>query len=797
MNSLGQNLRFGLRMLAKSPGYTLVVIIALALGIGANTAIFSVVNAVLLRPLPYLDPARLVVIEGGDKQKGAEQLGGVSPANFWDLQERGQGFEQIAGVTGGPFSLTGVENPEIIPRSIVSTNFFQTVTAQPMLGRTFTPEESLVNAPGVAILSYELWQRRFGGDANIIGQRLGDTNTTVIGVMPPDFKFPAETQMWTPMLRDSGEMTNRANGYFTVLGLLKQGQNLTAAQTELQTLAAQLATQFPDANKNLLLRATPFRDRLVRDVRTALWILLGAVACVLLIACANVANLLLARAAARRKEMAVRAALGATRGQLLRQLLTESLLLSVMGGAVGLLIALWGVDLLVRLLPEQYAYLQLQDAVRVDGAVLAFTLLAVLATGLLFGLAPAWQASRIDLNDTLKEGGRNADGSGRRTRSALVVVEIALAMILLIGAGLLLQSFVRRQRAELGFDPQNLFTMNLSLPFRDYPNDAARVQFLRRVQEQVAQTPGVESVTFTTGNFPYLNFGFNLISQPLPSDVNVLYDAVGHTYFRTVKAQMISGRELDERDVASSPQVAVINEALARRFFADTNPLGQRITINYLGTRQTREIVGVVRNVNQGEPGKIAPQVYVNYQQQPWFGHALMIRAATNPAAIKNDVQRAIWAVDKKQAPAKLSLIAESLNSALAEPRLYATLLGVFAALALLLAGVGIYGVMAYTVTQRTQEIGLRVALGAQRGDVLALVVKQGMTLALIGVGLGVAGALALTRLMRGLLYNVSATDPITFVTIAALLAAVALIACYLPARRAMKVDPLVALRYE
>jgi len=797
---LWQDLRYAVRMLVKKPGFAFVAVITLALGIGANTAIFSVVNAVLLRPLPYLSSPRLVYIEEGDKTKGPEQFAGVSPADFWDWQEGSTSFEHLTGFSGGAFTLTGIETPETFPATRVATNFFQTFGASPLLGRTFQPEDGRMKSTNTIILSHRLWQRRFGGDSKIVGQTLGDTGVVVIGVMPPDFKFPSQAECWTPLARDSGEMTLRAERYFNVIGLIKPGETAESAGAEMRAVAARLEAQYPNSNKNTTALVTSLRERMTRDVKKSLLILLGAVSFVLLIACANVANLMLARAAGRRRELAIRQALGATRWAIVRQLLAESLVLSLVGGIVGLLFALWGLDLLVGMLPENYAHHQLQDHVTIDAAVLLFTFGAALFVGLVFGLIPAWQASRPDVNEWLKEGGRGGEGlQNQRTRGLLVVSEVALSLVLLTGAALLIQSFVRLNRAELGFDPRGVIATDIAISPAKFREEPARVEFIRRMQEGVAAAPGVESVAVSSGlAFPYLYFPFNIEGRPMASDARVLYDSISPNYFRVLRSRVKAGREFTDLDRAGTPPVAIINETLARQYFADSEPLGEVISINYLGRRVKREIVGVVRDISQGELGKVAPQIYVPYQQQTWFGASLIVRRAAGDAeAVKRDVQSAVWAVDKTQPPAKFDAAEVLLGKSLAAPRLYTTLLGAFAILALVLAGVGIYGVMSYTVARRTREIGVRVALGAQRGDVLRLVVGQGMKRVLVGVGVGVGAAFALTRLIAGLLYGVSASDPLTFAGVSLLLALVALIACYIPARRATKVDPMVALRYE
>ncbi len=806
MQTLWQDLRFGARMLMKKPGFTLIVILTLALGIGVNTAIFSVVNAVLLKPLPYLKDPWLVFIESGDKQADPREYFGASPADFWDWRASSQTLQQLAAYAPSDgFNLTGVERPEVFASSRVSSNFFQVFGAKPLLGRAFLPEDELAWPPRAILLSYRLWQRRFGGDPGVIGQTLGNTGWTVIGVMPSDFKYPTHAECWTPLVREAGEGSVRANRYWVAIGLIKSDQTLESAQAELKAIAGRLESQYPDSNKSITTNVTPVVERRIGGVKRSLLMLLGAVGCVLLIGCANIANLLLARAGSRRKEMAIRLALGAPRRRLLRQLLIESLLLAALGGAAGLLLGQWGLDGLMRLLPQSYnAYYQLQDQLRpgsVDQTVLSFTILVSLLTGVLFGLVPAWQASNPVVNDELKEGGHGGDGLRRqRLRGALVVAEIALAMALLVGAGLLINSFARMSRAELGFDPRNLFSMSLQTRSK-FPIEGAdelRARFVKQVVDQVSQTPGVESAVVTSaGFFPLLHFGFNIEGRPLPADADALYETISPNYFRAMRARIVAGREFDEHDDTKAPAVAIINETLARRYFAGEDPLGKRVSIAYMRRRAALEIVGVAADMKQGELGApVIPQIYTPFLQRPWFNSAVVVRAAHNDlGAVKNDAQRAIWAVDRDQTSTDIHTAEEALNNSLAEPLLYTTLLGVFAALALSLAALGIYGVMSYTVTERTREIGVRMALGARGRNVLKLVIGQGLTLALTGVAIGSAIAVALTRLMSGLLFGVSATDPVTFAVIALLLVSVSLLACWIPARRAAKVDPMVALR--
>ncbi len=802
MESLLQDIRFGARMLLKQPGFTLIAVITLSLGIGANTAIFNFVNALLLRPLPYPDPGRLVAVESGNPQGGKGLGGGVSPADYRDWRAQSQTFAQLAAYVGTGISLRGDDQIEQVTGARVSGNFFQTFGVEPLLGRAFSAEEELANGPKAIVLSHRLWQRRFNGDPSIVGRalRLGAGTATIVGVMPPRFKFPGYAEAWEPLARDSSEMRVRANRYLRVAGRLRPGQTLDAAQAEMKTIASRLEAAYPKDNRNWTVQLTPWREYQVRGSRTAALVLLGAVGLVLLMACANVANLMLARATVRRKEMAVRMALGARRQRVLRQLLVESLLLAAVGGACGLLAAYWGSRALAGLLPESAWYFAalnaVRDELRMDAAVLLFTVLLTLLTGVLFGVMPAWQASLVNLNEALKESSRGADAAPRhRMRGALVIAEIALALVLLVGAGLLLQSFLRLQRVELGYDPRGLMTMNLALP-RQNP-----ALFARQVLEQVARTPGVEAVSLMSfPTFGGLNFPFNRESRPLPAgDENASYSAVTPDYFRTLGLGLRAGRLFNERDTPESPRVALINETLARQYFAGEEPIGQKLIVSYLGRRLTCEIAGVVSDLKQDSPQQpTKPEIFVPFEQQPWFAGWLLIRAAQrDPLPLRMAVQRAIWTVNKDLPAAKAETLEQMLADQLAAPRLYSQVLGLFAALALLLAAVGIYGVMSYAVAQRTHEFGIRMALGAQPGNLLKSVVGQGLKLTGLGVALGLIAAFGLTRLMQGLLFGVSAADPLTFAAIPLLLAGVALLACYIPARRATKVDPVIALRSE
>jgi predicted permease len=802
MDSFLKDIRYGVRSLLKHPSFTAIAVITLALGIGANSVMFSAVNAVLLRPLPYKTPERLVAVESINSRSGKTSAGGVSPADFRDWQDQSRSFEQLAVYSGTAVDLPGEERTESIVGARVSGGFFPVFGVEPLLGRAFAPEEELSNGPKALILSYRLWQRRFGSDPSIVGKgvKTNEGQTTVVGVMPPSFRFPSYAELWTPLPRDGGEMQLRADRYFSAVGRLKEDSSLNATRAEMETIASRLEAAYPKEDQNWTVQLTPWRDYLARDSRAALLILMGAVGLMLLIACVNVANLLLVRAAARRKEMAIRLALGAGRWQLIRQLLTESLLLSLAGGAGGLLLAVWGKGMIFGLLPTSNwtfsSLIAIREEARIDGTVLLFTLLISMLTCLIFGLIPSWQASRAGVNECLKEGGHGAEGwLHQRTRGALVVAEIALALVLLAGAGLLIRSFIRLQAVDLGYDPRGLMTMTLPLPQRD------RALFARQVREEVARTPGVQSAAlmsfFTFGG---LRFPFNIEGRSLPAgDESSRYSAISPDYFRTLRTTLRAGREFTDRDTPQTPAVAIINETLAKTYFAGEDPIGKKLVVSYLGQRLPREIVGIVGDIKQDEPNqKTNPEIFVPFEQQPWFFSSLVIRSVNrDPLTVRNAVQRAIWSVSKDLPAAKAETLEQTLSDQIAAPRLYTVLLGAFAAVALILAAVGIYGVMSYAVTQRTHEIGIRVAVGARPSDVLRLVIGRGMKVVLFGVAIGLAGAVAVTRLLKSLLYDVSATDPLTLACIASLLTCVALLACYIPARRATKVDPLVALRYE
>jgi putative ABC transport system permease protein len=795
LGDLWQDLRYGARLLIRNPVLTLTVVITLTVGIGANASIFSVVNAVLLRPFPYIDENRLMAIESGDRTRGEYQMGGVSPGNYWELRTAIPSFEQIAGFIGGGYSFTETPNPETVPGIMVTPNFFNVLGATPVLGRLIAAGDTCEQCPRVIVLSYRLWQRRFGADPDIVGKILPDNHVRVIGVLPPDFTYPSYAEVWQSM-PDRLQSSDRASRYFQVYGLLKPGITPGRARAELQAFAAHVEQAFPRENKNLAFALTPYRDRMAQDVRLSLLLLLGAVGAVLLITCANVANLLLSRSLARRKEAAVRSALGASRGRLLRQWLSEGVLLAVISAVCGWLLAQFARQGLLRLWPETYSYLQLKDRLQFDWRVVTFTVTTTALTALLFSLVPALQISRTAAGESIREGRGSESGQTHRVRNALVVAEVAVAFILLVGAGLLINSFLRLQRVKLGFDARNLFGINLTVPFTS--SQAEKTQLIRQMQDAVAGTPDVESAAVTTGNiFPYLSFPMNRVDGPLPADEPVMYEVIGPNYFALLGGALMSGRYFTEQDGAGAEPVAVVNAALARKFFDGDKAMDKMVVLNYLGKPQQRRIVGVVHDMSQGELVKLQPQIYVPYLQQPWLSSGLVVRARTTPASASRSARNALLALNPRQSFTRVRTAEELIGEKMEEPRLYTVLLGLCGLLALLLSVAGIVGVMSYNVARRTAEIGIRMALGAQASDVLRLVLRRGMSLIFVGVILGIMGSLLLTRLMKGLLFGVSATDPLTFLLITLLLAAVALLACYFPARRAARVDPLIALRYE
>ncbi len=806
MNTLWQDIRFALRMLWKNWSMTAIVIVVLALGIGANTAIFSVINAVLLRPLPYADPDRLVRLSEDSPQ--VPQMS-ISYPNFLDWREQSNVFSGLAATQFRSLNLTGANEPERLAGRAVSANFFDVLGVKPALGRGFAADEDRPGANRVCLVGHGLWQRRFGADASIIGKQLtmSGEQFTVVGVLPESYRFGTPTDVFVPIGLRADEMTERSShpGIYAI-ARLKPGVTVETARAEIVAIAERIAQQYGMQGNSATL--TSLQEFFVGDIRTSLLVLLGAVGFVLIIACANVANLLLARAASRQKEIAIRTALGAGRWRIIRQLLTESMVLALAGGIGGLLLATWGVDALRAASVDS---LPTTAQIDLDRQVLLFTLFISLITGVVFGLAPALGASKPDLNDTLKEGGRGATAGGRRAtvRSLLVVSEIALSLVLLVSAGLLVKSFWRLLNTDPGFAAQNLLTMQLALKANE--GEGGKVlNFFRELEGRVAALPGVEAAAYSNG-LPLLgasdtSFAIEGRPQPEPGKQpqTMLY-ATSPDYLRAMGIRLIKGRFFTAQDTQRSQRVAVIDEAFARQQFPDEDPIGQRIAGD--GDAPSAEIVGVVAHVKHfglDADESIQAQLYFPFNQAP--DDALpslagrmnfVLRTTADPLNLTAAVRREVQSLDPNQPVYNVNTMEETLDRSLAAQRLSTTLLLLFAAVALVLAAVGLYGVMSYAVTQRRHEIGIRMALGAQTGDVLRLVVGQGMTLILIGVALGLAGAFAATRVMASLLYGVSATDPVIFFSVALLLAAVALVACLIPARRATKVDPMVALRYE
>ena len=809
LGDLSQDLRYGLRMLLKNPGFTIVAIIALALGIGANTAIFSVVNTVLLRPLPYKDPDRLVMVWEDNSKQGFPR---DTPAAAYYIDWRNQNhvFEGMAAMVELSFNLTGAGDPERIDGQRVSANLFSLLGVEPQLGRAFLPEEDRPGANHVVIISHGLWQRQFGADPAIIGKpiNLNGESFTVVGVMPRGFQFPRRAdQLWIPIAFDTKEARERGNHYLEVIARLKPGITLERTQAEMTTIAGRLEQQYPKTNTSIGAVVTPLHEHVVGDIKPALLILLGAVAFVLLIACANVANLLLARAAVRQKEIALRLAVGASRSRLMRQFLTESVLLSVFGGAVGLFLSFAGLDLLKRFIPPNISHAQ---AATIDVKVLIFTVLVSLVTGLIFGLAPATQAANFNLNDTLKESGRDpgAGSGGNRIRGLLVISEVAVSFVLLIGAGLLINSFMRLRNVDPGFRPEKLLTMKIVLPDVRYRDPATRSAFYTELIRRVETLPGVKSAAVAT-NLPLTesgnSIGISIEGRPDPGPNHVpivITRIVSPGYFETMGIPWLKGRVFTEQDRAESTGVVVVSEMTARRLWPGEDPIGKRIggwSTDREPQRKWVQIIGVVKDVRQFELAADPKlQMYLPYEQAHFFEpRALIVRTDVDPMSLAKTVRRTVWEIDKDQPVSDISSMEEVVSQSVARQRFSMLLLGVFAGLALLLAAVGIYGVMSYSVAQRTREIGIRIALGAQRSDVLKMTVGEGLRLVSTGVVIGLAAALILTRVMSSLLFGVSANDPTTFITISLILVSVAVLASFVPALRATRVDPMFALRYQ
>ena len=799
LEQLLQDVRYGLRQLRRNPGFTVVAALTLALGIGANTAIFSIINAVLLTPLPFPHPDRVVQIWERNPHIGLEQ-GVVSPSNFLDWQSQSHDFEAMAAYQHEHFSLTGGPLPVGLSGRRVSADFFRVLGMRPILGRDFLPKEDQPGAGHVAIVSYATWQNHLQGDPAIVGKSitLDGESYTVIGVMPPDLPVSdLGSDVWiTPGFELKGE--NRGSHYLFAVGRLKAGVTLAAARSEMDTIANRLAQQYPDSNSDSGILLVPLLDEIVGNTRLALLVLWGAVGLVLLIACANVANLLLSRGIARRREFSVRAALGAGRMRLMTQLVTESLLLASAGGALGIAIARWGIGAIVR-----SAAIPRAHGITLDSRVLAFTAALSLLTGIVFGLAPAFASSSLDLNSALKETGGVMEASAARSRlrSGLVVVEMALSVVLLAGAGLLIKSLWLLGRVSPGFNPKGVLAARLSLPELKYPKGIERAVVFQRVIERLEAIPGVENVG-GVNDLPFsgseTSSSFDIEGMPLRSaEENRQADRrdISPDYFKALGIPLLKGREFTDQDNADSTNVIILNEDLARKYWPASDPLGQRIKLN----DKYWEIVGIVGDVKLLDlAARDKPELYRPCAQSgspPWMFFA--IRSRFGPESLIASVRNAVRDVVPDEPLYDVGTMEERVDASTAPRRLNAVLLGVFAALALLLSAVGTYGVIAYSVAQRTRELGIRMALGADRSDVLSMVTREGLALAGAGVALGVVAALGLTQFLASMLFSVRPADPLTFVSVSVLLVAIALVSSYIPARRATKVDPMVALRYE
>ncbi len=809
-----QDLRFALRMLMKKPGFAAIAIMTLALGIGANTVIFSVVNAVLLRPLPYSEPDRLVWLWETIPEKGVSRFR-VAPANFLDWRNQNQSFEEMAAFSYSTVNLTGEGEPEQLAGCAVSSSYFRTLGVQPARGRAFFAEEHQSGRGQVIILSDGLWQRRFASNPAAVGSTimLDGTSFEVVGVMPPGIYptrpltaaklpfNPADQQYFLPMSIEGQRATNRRSHVFGVIGRLKAGLSVEQAQAEMNALGAKLEQKHA-ANRGEGILVNRFVNEVVGETRTAMLVLLGAVGLVLLIACANVASLSLAQMAARRREIAVRSALGASRARLVRQFLSEGLLLALAGGAIGIGLASFGIKALMRIIPQEIPRL---DEVALDANVLGFTLALSLATSAMVSLVPALQASKTDLQAAIKEGGRSA-GTGRQPlRRALVVSQMAIAVVLVVGASLLIRSFYRLSQVEAGFDPDKVLVMSLSLSQSRYGDWRRASAFYDQLLERVKTIPGVKSTAIAYDHPLESNWvdSFSIdgrTSQGASADLHI----VSPDYFRAAGIALITGRPFADHDDAEHSGVVIVNESFARLYFPDENPLGRKLSIptpsRYMDQRlpSSFEIVAVARDVKtHGLSAVSEPAYYIPARQFPQTGMNLLVRTDGDPMSFAAAVRNEVWSLDADQPVAETNTFEGLLSGSVARPRFNMMLMSMFGAVALGLAAIGIFGLLSYSVAQRTQEIGIRMALGARRSDVLRLVVSQGLALTFAGIAIGLAAAMALTRLMQSLLFEVGPRDPQIFAIVSSLLIVIALAACYLPARRATRVDPMTALRYE
>ena len=801
LGTLLQDVRYGVRMMVKSPAVTLVAVLTLAAGVGANTAIFSVVNAVLLKSLPYHDSHRLVIVSGTDQSAEHAVL---SPAEAQDFAAQLATLEDFAAMQTQSINLTGGAEPERVRGAFVTANFFEVFKLLPTAGRTFARGEDQPGAEHVAVVNEGFWRRRLNSDPELAGRRviLNGEPYSVVGVVPDSFRHPldSEVEVWTTVQRFPGYSPRRDARFLFGVGHLKPGVTPAQAQVEAETVAARMAQAYPDESTGRGAKVELLDEVTVRNIRPILLALFAAVGCILLIACSNLANLALARGTARQKEFALRSALGAGRGRLARQLLTETTVLALLGGCLGLLLARWGTDLLLAVSPGVLP----RGEVRLDASVLLFTLGVSLLTGFLFGLAPAWQMARLDLHTTLKEGGRSGgDGAGAlRARGVFVVVQMALALVLLVGGALFIKSFYTLVQVDPGFKSENLLTLEYRLPRNKYVEPSAQWEFHRRVVEQLRAVPGVQSAALVRGLPLTGNSASARIvppggeTPPRGQEPQVQFNTATPAYFATMGIPLVQGRLFGDGDRLDTPPVLLINQTMARRFWPGQDPVGRQI--KFVGDDTPGTIVGVVGDAKHDWLSEEQrPQIYNSYSQSPGYFATVVVRTKVEPMSLSQAVREAVWKVDKDQPVWKVRTVESLLAYNVADKRFLMLLMVVFAALALTITAVGLYGVVNYTVGRRTHEIGVRMALGARAGDVLRLVVSQGMRLALTGLGVGLVASFALSRFIQSLLFGVSATDVLTFTSVSALLGGVALLACYIPARRATKVDPLIALRYE
>jgi putative ABC transport system permease protein len=800
--------RYAVRGLLKKPLFAALTVLTLALGIGANAAIFSVVNGVLLRPLPYPDPAQLMMVWIYNPRQGFDKDVAPYPA-FSDWRAQSRSFEHLAAYFGASVSLTGVGDPAQLRGARVTASFFPTMNVQPALGRWFTEQDATPGHERVVMLEHGLWEQRFHGDRSIVGRpiQLSGRPYEVVGIMPAGFHYPDDATLWLPLAPVEPYkqlMESRGSFWLNVIGRLRADTTQGAAQTEMDMIARRLEQQYPDSNGGLGIRLTALHDEIVGDVRRALLVLLGAVGCVLLIACANVANLLLTRATGRQKEIAIRAALGAPRHRIVRQLLTESLVLALAGAAAGLLLAAWTLAALQQAAPTNIPRL---TSIAIDLPVLMFTLIIALATGVIFGIAPAWQSASASQSDALKEGGRSGgEGArGRRVRNALAVVEVAAAIVLLVGAGLLVRSFAAIARTDLGFNPRNVLVLQIELPGLKYTEDQRIVQFYEQLSDRLTALPGVRSVglgsSVLLGRLPSSST-LTVEGRPVPRDavnIPVPFDTVTNGYFATLGIPLTRGRLFGPEDTATAPARVIVNKAFVDRFFPSGNPIGRRVTFNPQDKNvQWLTIVGVVADTRRGGVDRPAwAELYFPLSQSADSRLMVLLRTAGDPIALARAAQEQVWAIDPAQPIASVRTLAELVGRVQANRRFTMMMLGVFAIVALVLAAVGIYGVIAYSTAQRTQEIGIRLALGAARGDVLRMVLSDGLRIGALGSVIGIAAAAASSRLLSSFLFGVSPHDPVTFVAFPAALLVVAALASWIPARRALAVDPMAALRGE